>query len=61
MYKEYDHNFRFHETLLNQDNPSKTLKVSRWKGDPQTCEELYQLGYSDMEKQKEQILALLKK
>lgn len=41
--------------------PSKTLKVSRWKGDPQTCEELYQLGYSDMEKQKEQILALLKK
>ncbi len=38
--------------------PSKTMKVSRWKGDPETCEALYQLGYSDMEARKKEIDAL---
>ncbi len=41
--------------------PSKTMKVSRWKGDPETCEALYQLGYTDMEAQKEEINQLLGK
>ncbi len=39
--------------------PSRTVKVSRWKGDPQKCEELYELGYQDMEARKEEIYTLL--
>lgn len=41
--------------------PSKSMKVSRWKGDPETCEALYQLGYTDMEERKEEINKLLGK
>lgn len=40
--------------------PTKTLKVSRWKGDPKSCQELYDLGYRDMDSQKDNILNLLK-
>lgn len=39
--------------------PSQTLKVSRWKGDPESCEKLYNLGYTDMEARKEEIYKLL--
>ena len=39
--------------------PSRTIKVSRWKGDPQKCEELYELGYQDMEARKGEIFELL--
>ena len=38
--------------------PTKTVEVSRWKGDPQKCEELFELGYQDMEARKEEIFAL---
>ena len=41
--------------------PSETLKVSRWKGDPESCEKLYELGYKDMEARKEEIYHLLGK
>lgn len=41
--------------------PTKTVKVSRWKGDSQKCEELYNLGYQDMEARKEEIFALFEK
>ena len=41
--------------------PSKTIKVSRWKGDEDKCKELYQLGYDDMEAHREEILAFMKK
>lgn len=40
--------------------PSQALKVSRWKGDPESCRKLYDMGYSDMEERKEEILKLLK-
>lgn len=39
--------------------PSKTVKVSRWKGDAVNCKILYDLGYSDMEERKEEIYQLL--
>ena len=29
--------------------PSRTISISRFKGSPKNCEELYQLGYADME------------
>lgn len=41
--------------------PSKDLKVSRLSGDPVVLNELYQLGYSDMEKRKEEIFDLVSK
>lgn len=41
--------------------PSKTINVSRWKGDQKSCIELYDLGYADMEAHKEEILKLLAK
>ncbi|MDO4193333.1 MAG: patatin family protein [Erysipelotrichaceae bacterium] len=41
--------------------PSKTIQVSRWKGDPEKVKELYELGISDMEARKDEIFALLKK
>lgn len=40
--------------------PSQALKVSRWKGDPESCRKLFDMGYSDMEERKEEILKLLK-
>ena len=40
--------------------PSKTVKVSRFKGDPEKCKELFEIGYNDMENRKEDILALFK-
>lgn len=39
--------------------PSKTIKVSRFHGDPQDLKDLYMLGYQDMEARKEEILAFL--
>ena len=39
--------------------PSKNIKVSRWKGDPEKCQELFDLGYQDMENRKEEILAFM--
>ncbi len=39
--------------------PSQTIKVSRWKGDPVSCERLYDLGYQDMEDRKDEIYAFL--
>lgn len=39
--------------------PSKTVKVSRWKGDAVNCKILYDLGYSDMEERKGEIYQLL--
>ena len=41
--------------------PSETVKVSRWKGDQKSCIKLYNLGYSDMEARKDEILAFMKK
>lgn len=40
--------------------PSREIPVSRLKGDNDKLEELYQLGYQDMEKRKDEILAFLK-
>ena len=39
--------------------PSKTIKVSRWKGDPEKCNELFELGWKDMEDRKEHIFRFL--
>ena len=39
--------------------PSENVAVSRWKGDPEKCRHLFELGYQDMEKRKEEILALV--
>lgn len=41
--------------------PSKTIPVKRFSGDPENLEKLYQLGYSDMESQKEKILEFMKR
>lgn len=41
--------------------PSIAMKVSRWKGDPDSCRKLFDLGYSDMENRKEEIYKLLGK
>lgn len=41
--------------------PSKTSKVSRLSGSKQDLIDLYNLGYSDMENRREDILSLLKK
>jgi predicted patatin/cPLA2 family phospholipase len=41
--------------------PSKTVNVSRWKGDREKCEELYDLGYSDMEDNREAIMKFMDK
>ncbi len=35
--------------------PSQNLPISRWKGNPEDCEKLYQLAYADMEAQKDRI------
>ncbi len=39
--------------------PSENVAVSRWKGDPEKCRHLFELGYQDMENRKEEILALV--
>ena len=39
--------------------PSENIAVSRWKGDPEKCRRLYELGWQDMEAHKEEILALI--
>lgn len=41
--------------------PSETVKVSRWKGDREKCEHLYDIGYSDMENHRTEIAKLLDK
>lgn len=41
--------------------PTKTIKMSRFKGDQVNCEKLFNLGYSDMEDLREEILAFLQK
>ena len=41
--------------------PSETVKVNRFKGDEEKCLQLYNLGYADMEKRKDEILAFMKK
>lgn len=41
--------------------PSETVKVNRFKGDEGKCLQLYNLGYADMEKRKDEILAFMKK
>ncbi len=41
--------------------PSITIPVKRFSGDPDNLEKLYQLGYSDMENQKETILNFMKR
>lgn len=40
-------------------NPSVTLDVKRFSGDPETLEKLYELGYSDMETNKERLKEFL--
>lgn len=39
--------------------PSRTIEVSRFKGDIEKCQILYDLGYADMEARKEEILEFL--
>lgn len=39
--------------------PSKNISVKRFKGDPKSLNELFELGYSDMEAQKEKILKFI--
>lgn len=39
--------------------PSIEIPVKRFKGDPENLKKLYELGYSDMENQKEQILKFI--
>lgn len=41
--------------------PSKTIKMSRFKGDQKNCERLFDLGYQDMEDRKDEIFAFLAK
>lgn len=41
--------------------PSKTIDVGRFKGDPVRLQELYDLGYSDMEARKEELYRFLGK
>ncbi len=39
--------------------PSRTIKVSRWKGDPEKCRELFELGYQDMEARRDEIMRIV--
>ncbi|MEE3487491.1 MAG: patatin family protein [Bulleidia sp.] len=41
--------------------PSRDIKMSRFKGSPENCAKLYQLGYDDMEANKDAILKFLDK
>lgn len=42
-----------------QIGPSSLVEVSRFKGDKEKCETLYQMGYQDMEANKQKILDFL--
>jgi len=39
--------------------PSETIEVSRFKGDPVKLQQLYDLGYSDMESRREELMQFL--
>ena len=39
--------------------PSQTIPVKRFSGDPENLQKLYELGYQDMESQKEEIFKLI--
>ena len=39
--------------------PSQSIKVSRFHGDTENCQKLYDLGYADMEERKEEIFNLM--
>ena len=39
--------------------PSRTIAISRFKGSPENCEELYRLGYADMEARRKELEAFL--
>ncbi len=39
--------------------PSQTIPVKRFSGDPENLQKLYELGYQDMENQKEEIFKLI--
>ena len=39
--------------------PSRTINISRFKGDPKDLDELYHLGYQDMEEKREEIYSFL--
>lgn len=39
--------------------PSVDIPISRFHGDKENCQKLYDLGYQDMEGNKEQILKFL--
>lgn len=41
--------------------PSSLVKVNRFKGDPEKCKMLYQMGYQDMENRKEEIYDFFQK
>ncbi len=41
--------------------PSKNIKVSRYKGDPEKTNQLYELGYQDMEARRQEIMEFLQK
>lgn len=41
--------------------PSETIPVKRFSGDPENLEKLFQLGYQDMENQKEAIFKFIQK
>ena len=41
--------------------PSKTIPISRFKGDEENLKKLYQLGYDDMESRKEEIYQFMEK
>lgn len=52
------------ENLVEKDDavlirPSRTINISRFKGNPKDLNELYELGYQDMENKKEEILSFL--
>lgn len=56
----YNHQVKIVNDLVEQGTgylvrPSRTIKVSRFKGDKQQLLELYELGYQDMEAQKEEL------
>lgn len=36
--------------------PSSLVKVNRFKGDPERCQTMYQMGYQDMQKREKEIL-----
>ncbi len=52
------------EELVEKDDallvrPSRTINISRFKGNPKDLDELYRLGYQDMEDKKDEIFSFL--